>query len=114
MDTENPKSLSTKGLIMEELQQSPHDSLQLIIVGGADYQKNIFMIRPSMAFRYPFSAMKLLVIRWKDLHHLIQAKRPWNTLACSGYWYNNSDVHHYHSPWQHLADEYSFLGKLQI
>ena len=109
METENPKFSIIKNTIMNQLQQNSHESLQVIIVN--DSLKEVFMNRSSGMTGLPFSALKLVVIRWEGLNQLIEMERQWATKDCTGTRHYIQSGSHHHSPWKHLADEYSYFYK---
>ena len=94
-----------KDTIMKQLRESCYDSLQVIIVN--DELDNVFSFRHSGPIRLPFSALKLVIIHWEALNELIQSDWSWAAKKCQVTYYSS----HHHSPWQYLADEYSYFYK---
>jgi hypothetical protein len=110
MEKQNLQYTTIKNAIMTQLEHSSHDSLGVFIVNDNYYLEGVFMFRDSRRRRFQFTTLKLVVIKWEDVSELIEVEWPWSTQQCRTVCYFSDNGHH-HSPWRHLADEYSYFCK---
>jgi hypothetical protein len=110
MESENLKYSHIKNTLLRALQRNSHNSLQILIVNDRFDNTFLNQIENYNLIPEPFSNLKLVVLRCKNLNQLIETEYPWERKQCSISRWGPSPSHH-HSAWLYLADEYSLFYK---